>query len=321
MKHMKNFRSVIFLIILAQFILLTGFYASSRDKGGKHYIDAHTTQRLREIFRYTGDSVSFLSSHRGGPEKNLPENCIATFANTLKHTWSIMEIDPRYTKDSAMILHHDPTLQRTTTGQGRVSDFTLKELKKLRLKDMEGNVTRYRIPTFEEVLKWAHGKTILLLDKKDVPIEARIKIIEDYKAEAYTIVMAYTFEEAKQCYRLNKNIMMQVFISSPEKVREFDQTGIPWENIVAFVGHKKPDDPVVFQMIHQKGALCILGTSRNLDLEYLDGKVANIEELENGYNALYREGADILETDIPVQVSKVVAKRLSSETFKSKFLK
>jgi glycerophosphoryl diester phosphodiesterase len=302
-----------FLIIVAQVILLTGFDASCLDKGSKHYIDPHTAQKLREIFHYTGDSVSFLSSHRGGPVMNLPENCIATFANTLKYTFSIMEIDPRYTKDSIMILHHDPTLQRTTTGKGRVSDFTLKELKKLRLKDTEGNVTRYRIPTLEEVLKWANGKAILLLDKKDVPIETRIKIIEDYKAEAYTIVMAYTFEEAKQCYRLNKNIMMQVFISSPEKVREFDQTGVPWENIVAFVGHKKPDDPAVFQMIHQKGALCILGTSRNLDREYLDRKVTNIKELENGYNALYRDGADILETDIPVQVSKVVAKRLSSK--------
>jgi glycerophosphoryl diester phosphodiesterase len=146
-------------------------------------------------------------------------------------------------------------------------------------------------------------------------------MIEKYKAEAYTMIMAYSFEEAKRCYSLNKNIMMEVFISSPKQVGEFDQTGVPWENIVAFVGHKKPDDPKVFQMIHQKGALCILGTSRNLDREFIEGKVTRIEELGNSYNALYREGADILETDIPVPVSKVVAKRLSSESFKSKFLK
>ena len=318
---MKIIQSVLFLIITTQFFLLSGFDASCRDKGGKHYINAHTAQELRKIFHYTGDSVSFLSSHRGGPEKNLPENCIATFDNTLKHTWSIMEIDPRYTKDSLMVVHHDPTLQRTTTGKGKVSDFTLKELKTLKLKDTEGKVTQYQIPTLEEVLKWAKGKTILILDKKDVPVEARVKMIEKYKAEAYTMIMAYSFEEAKRCYSLNKNIMMEVFISSPKQVSEFDQTGVPWENVVAFVGHKKPDDPKVFQMIHQKGALCILGTSRNLDREFIEGKVIRIEELGNSYNALYREGADILETDIPVPVSKVVAKRLSSETFKSKFLK
>jgi glycerophosphoryl diester phosphodiesterase len=141
MKCINRFRTLLFPIILAQFILCPCLDALSRDKGGNHYIDAGTAQGLRDIFRYTGDSVSFLSSHRGGPERNLPENCISTFANTLKYTWSIMEIDPRYTKDSVMVLLHDPTLQRTTTGKGKVSDFTLKELKELWLKDTEGNAT------------------------------------------------------------------------------------------------------------------------------------------------------------------------------------
>lgn len=318
---MKKFWSVILIFVFAQSIFLTGFKASYSGRGEKHYLDPKTPQKLREMFRYTGDSVSFLSSHRGGPEKNLPENSIPCFANTLKHTYSIIELDTRYTKDSIMVVHHDPTLERTTTGKGKVSDFTLKEIKELKLKDMEGNVTRYKVPAFDAVLKWAKGKTILVLDKKDVPIRALIKMVERYKAESYTIVMAYTFEDAKLCYKINRNIMMQVFINSPEKVRDFDQTGVPWENVVVFVSHQKPDYPEVFQMIHQKGALCILGTSRNLDREFLNGKVGGIEELNDGYNALYRSGADILETDIPVPVSQVVARRLSSETFKSKFLK
>ena len=172
-----------------------------------------------------------------------------------------------------------------------------------------------------KVLKWAKGKTILVLDKKDVPIRELIKMVERYKAESYTILMAYTFDDAKLCYKINRNIMMQVFINSPERVREFDETGVPWENVVVFISHQKPDYPEVFKMIHQKGALCILGTSRNLDREFLNGKVGGIEELKDGYNALYRSGADILETDIPVEVSQVVARRLSSETFKSKFLR
>ena len=63
---------------------------------------------------------------------------------------------------------HDPTLERTTTGKGRVVDFTLGELKQLRLKDNSGNVTEFQIPTLDEVLDWARGKTILVLDQKDV---------------------------------------------------------------------------------------------------------------------------------------------------------
>lgn len=318
MKHVTLFLPTISLIILAQFIFLSGFDASCRNKKCKHYINVRTTEDLRAIFKYTGDSISFLSSHRGGPEKNFPENCIATFDNTLKHTWSVMEIDPRYTKDSVIVIHHDPTLRRNTTGHGRVSDFTLKELKKLRLKDIEGNVTNYHILTLRKVLKWAKGKTILFLDKKDVPIEMRVKMIEECKAETYAIVMAYSFEEAKLVYRLNKNIMMQVFINSPEKVREFDQIGVPWNNIVAFVGHKEPADPALFDMIHQKKSLCIMGTSRNIDREYIDGKVSNMEELKDDYNALLRKGVDVIETDIPVSVSLVIPDQPFKTSFTSR---
>ena len=273
--------------------------------GQQHYMNARTPQGLKKLFHYNGKSLPFLSSHRGGPENDMPENCIATFANTLKHTYSIMEIDPRYTKDSVMVVLHDPTLQRTTTGNGKVTDYTLEELKQFRLKDTRGNPTEYMIPTFKEILKWAKGKTILVLDKKDVPIEERIKMVEKSKAAAYCIVMAYTFEEAKICYRMNKNLMMQIFIPTPEKFAEFEKTGVPWANVVVFVGHKMPSDLSVIKMIHDKGARCITGTSRNIDREFIEGKVTGIEQLKDAYNAVFEKGIDIIETDIPVPVSKV----------------
>jgi glycerophosphoryl diester phosphodiesterase len=233
----------------------------------------------------------------------------------------MMEIDPHWTKDSILVVMHDPTLQRTSNGKGRISDFTLKELQELRLKDVKGNVTDYKIHTLKEVLKWAKGRAILVMDKKEVSMRDRVKAVEEAGAEAYTIIMAYTFDEARICYSMNKDIMMQVFIPNPEKLKEFDQTGVPWSNVVAFVSHQMPADTRVFDMIHEKGALCILGTSRNLDLEVIRGSVPDIRQLEKGYNDLYRKGVDILETDIPVEVSKVVARRMSSPTYRAKFLK
>jgi glycerophosphoryl diester phosphodiesterase len=273
--------------------------------GQKHYIDAQTPQGLKELFHYNGKSLPFISSHRGGPEKNMPENSIATFEKTLEYAYSMMEIDPRYTKDSAMVVLHDPTLQRTTTGTGRVIDLTLDELKKLRLKDTQGNPTEYLIPTFEEMLKWARGKTILVLDNKGVSIEARIKMVERYNAEAYCIVMAYTFDEAKIGYKMDKNIMMQIFIPTVEKFMKFENTGVPWSNVVVFVGHQMPVDLSVIKMIHDKGARCIMGTSRNIDREFIEGKVADIEQLKSEYDEVFEKGIDIIETDIPVPVSKV----------------
>lgn len=286
-----------------------------------YYIDPGTPEGLREIFHNKNNIIPFLSAHRGGPENHLPENHTITFNNTLKHTYAIMEIDPRYTKDSVIIVHHDNDLQRTTTGMGRVSDFTYEELQKLSLRDMQGNQTPYKLQTLKEMLKWAKGKTILVLDKKDVSIENRIKIVEESKAEAYVIVMAYTFDEAKLGYNLNQDIMMQIFISTPEKVEEFDRTGVPWDNVVVFTGHQAPEDKSVFELIHQKGALCIVGTSRNLDLTFTRENVPDIHSLKSSYNELIRMGADILETDIPVEVCKIMFDDISLHPSKEKYFR
>lgn len=321
MKQITIIFRILLIVFLLHFTALTGFGASGKPRGSGHYLKIKSPDKLKAMFRYTGDSVCFISSHRGGPENHLCENSIATFENTLKHTYSMMEIDPHWTKDSVLVVMHDPTLQRTSTGKGRISDFTLKELQDLRLKDVKGNVTEHKIHTLDEVLRWAKGRAILVMDKKEVSMQDRVRAVEKSKAEAYTIIMAYTFDEAKICYNMNKNIMMQVFIPNPERLKEFDQTGVPWSNVVAFVSHQMPADTRIFDMIHQKGALCILGTSRNLDLEVIRGRVPDIRQLEKSYNEYYRQGVDILETDIPVEVSKVVARRMSSPTYRTKFLK
>lgn len=307
MKLIKKLQQSLFFIILTLFVLFPYTNTFGQNKRHSHYIDARTAKGLQKLFHYNGHSLPFLSSHRGGSEPDMPENCIATFENTLKHTYSIIEIDPRYTKDSIMIVHHDPTLQRTTTGNGRVIDFTLSELREFRLKDTKGNPTQFPIPTFEEMLKWAKGKTILVLDDKGVSIQNRVEMVEKHKAEAYCIVMAYSYEDAKICYKMNPNIMMQIFIATPEKFTEFEKTGIPWKNVVVFVGHKEPKDLAVIKMIHDKGARCIMGTSRNVDREFIEGKVTSIEELKDSYDAILHLGIDIMETDIPVPVSKVFA--------------
>jgi glycerophosphoryl diester phosphodiesterase len=126
---------VILILCLPNLVLPENVAHSSSGSSCLHVIKPRNPQELRELFRYTGELMHFVSAHRGGSQPKFPENCIATFENTLKHTYAIMEIDPRYTKDGVIVVHHDATLERTTTGEGRVADMTLQELKELRLKD------------------------------------------------------------------------------------------------------------------------------------------------------------------------------------------
>src|SRR5262245_42200287 len=85
-------------------------------------IDAKSPDGLKDLLSHSAESLPLVSAHRGGPQAGFPENCIATCENTLRHTFAMLEVDPRYTKDGAIVLHHDPSLDRTTTGKGLLAD-------------------------------------------------------------------------------------------------------------------------------------------------------------------------------------------------------
>lgn len=271
-----------------------------------HRIDAQTPEGLRRLFQYDGQAMPLLSAHRGGAQPGFPENCIATFENTLLHTFSILEIDLQYTKDGHIVLHHDATLDRTTDGTGRVADRTLGELKQLRLRDSEGKITDYRIPTLDEALEWARGKTIVILDKKNVPVDACVRKIQEHRAEAYAMVMAYRFDEIQACHDLDKDIMMEAMIGDRKRFREFDETGVPWSNVVVFVSHTPPQDKQLLEMLHAKGVCAMAGTSRNLDRELRAGRAPGAAPIEQDYRALLERGVDLIETDLPIQVGKLL---------------
>jgi glycerophosphoryl diester phosphodiesterase len=273
---------------------------------GLYTVDAGTPEALRELFAPDGDALPLVSAHRGGAAKGFPENCIATFEHTVRHCWAMIETDPRYTSDRVLVLNHDPTLERTTSGTGRVVDYTLEELKQLRLKDLDGNLTEHRIPTLDEALEWARGKAILVLDNKGVPIEDLVRKIEEHRAEAHAMLIVYSAEDIRKCHALNKNIMMEVMMGNRKLLEAFDRTGVPWRNVIAFVGHTPPQEAGLCQEIHSRGARCMAGSSRNIDRRFIEGRVTNVELLEPDYRALLRLGVDVIETDIPREVGPLL---------------
>jgi arylsulfatase A-like enzyme/glycerophosphoryl diester phosphodiesterase len=270
-----------------------------------HSINTRTTEDIKSFFSYSQDRIPFVSAHRGGPRKGFPENCIATFENTLLNTPAILEIDPRFTKDGEIILMHDSILDRTTNGFGKVSDYTLEELKSLRLKDPQGELTNYKIPTLDEALQWAIGKTILVIDAKNVPIEKRLESIERNKAEANAVLIAYSMEDIEKVYKKNPNIMMEVMMGKPEDVQRLDESPVPWGNVIAFVGHDYPKDHGIIKEIHNRGAMCIQGSHRIYDRDFISGEITE-EELLNGYQNILNTGIDIIEVNLSLEAGKAL---------------
>ena len=79
-----------------------------------------------------------------------------------------VEIDVRATRDGKLLVLHDPTLNRTTTGQGQVAERTWEELSEVRLKNGEP------LLPLEEALDLLGGRVQVYLDVKDPRVAPRV---------------------------------------------------------------------------------------------------------------------------------------------------
>jgi len=118
---------------------------------------------VNQVLSNNRDRVLIIA-HRGD-WRNAPENSLQAIQNCIDMDIDMVEIDVRLTKDSIPVLMHDKTINRTTTGKGNVSDWTLKDLQSLHLRNGANHVTRHKIPTLEEALNMSKNKILLNLDK------------------------------------------------------------------------------------------------------------------------------------------------------------
>ena len=258
------------------------------------------TRELKDYFKYTGNDLPIVSGHRGGIVKGYPENSIPAFEDILKHTPAFFEIDPRLTKDSMVVLMHDATLDRTTNGSGKVSDYTYAQLRELRLKDPEGKLTNYRIPLLRDVIKWSKGKTVLNLDRKDVPLEMTERIIREAGNEVIMITV-HSPEQARFYLERNPETMFSAHILTRKAFDEYEKAGIPWQNMIAYIGPRhKPENKELLGLLHARGVMCMISAAPSYD------KLKDSTERAENYRETFRQGADILESDLPAEVAAAI---------------
>jgi glycerophosphoryl diester phosphodiesterase len=95
----------------------------------------------------------YIVAHRG-VSGNAPENTLAAFAQACETPGiSMIELDVRLSKDEQVIVLHDRTLQRTSTGNGAARNYTLAEIKEFDAGSwFDPAFSKERIPTLTEVL-------------------------------------------------------------------------------------------------------------------------------------------------------------------------
>jgi glycerophosphoryl diester phosphodiesterase len=125
------------------------------------------TSRVASVMRNLSNSEGkdvMVIMHRGD-WRNFPENSILSLKGAIEIGADVVEIDVRLTKDSIPVVMHDRTINRTTTGKGEVTGYTLDSLQKEFLRNAYGVPTEYKVPTLKEFMETSKGKIVVNLDK------------------------------------------------------------------------------------------------------------------------------------------------------------
>ena len=285
-------KKIILLLLITSLLLAAPPYA-------KPDLSFDSVGDLQAFFVWSPDRLPVLSAHRGGPYPGYPENCIETFQNILNYYPSTLEVDVSVTKDSVLILMHDWSLDRTTTGTGKVNDTYYDDLDNLFLEDNDSVLTEFKIPTLEEALIWAKGKTVLNLDiKRGVPFKKVIDLVHETETQASILIIVYSIEDGVKVNNLDPDLMLSLSIRSQEELERALEAGIPMNRVTAFSGTRLQKKSL-YNMLHKEKVFANCGTLGNLDRK----AKAKGDHLYKKWEKL---GIDIFATDRPLEVGKIL---------------
>jgi glycerophosphoryl diester phosphodiesterase len=147
-------------------------------------------------------------AHRGA-SGTFPENTLSAFRAAIDAGADMCELDVQLTRDGAVVVIHDDTVERTTDGKGEVAKMTLEEIKRFDAgaKFKSGATKDERIPTLEEVFTVTSGKCGLNIELKAGGVEHQVaQIMQAHNAFGDSIVSSFDWEYLKNIQQLHFNI-------------------------------------------------------------------------------------------------------------------
>jgi len=264
-------------------------------------ISSSVLSYAEEIVPKEGKGFLTNIAHRGA-SAYAPENTMAAFAKGLEMGADFIEFDVQMTKDGIPIVIHDATVNRTTNGAGKVSDYTLKEIKKLDAGSWFGKeYAGETIPTFNEVLNEFGGKINILIELKYPEHHPGIEEKVAYALREHNLVHSDSYEVIIQSFNYESIKTSKGFL--PE-IPHGVLVGKGWRKITTqqleeFSSYADYFNPS-FDLV----------TSELVELVHLTNMTMYAYAIKNQSEAgrLYSLGVDGIITDFPEYVSSVVKK-------------
>lgn len=263
--------------------LFSAAYLAATGCGGEDPAPAAATgaPAARAFFTCTeAAGITLLAAHRGGPSDGYPENALETLQHVDAQVPALLEIDIRRGPDDRLVLLHDATLERTTSGEGAL--LHARALSGIRLQDNDGDATDFNIPSLAETLEWADGEAMLELDVKDVPFAEIIKAVRAAGAGEEVVIITYDLQAARKVHALAPELMISAPVYDSADLASIRRMGPPLENLLAWTGTQSPDY-AHWAALEEAGLPILHGALGEFD-------AAQIRELAEN-------GADVIVTD------------------------
>ncbi|MGQ2989955.1 MAG: glycerophosphodiester phosphodiesterase family protein [Brevundimonas sp.] len=263
---------------------------------------------LAAYFDCMRDGGVVISAHRGQVSPEAAENAVSSIEATGRAIpGAVVEIDAALTRDGKLVLMHDDSLDRTTTGRGKVADLTLAEVKAARLTTPGGQTLDEAPPTLAEALA-AAGRVgaIASIDLKPSDEAATVAlaraVVDEVRrvgAQDRVILITYSDATARAVAAMAPEMMLSVGLSSPDSLE-----GLNPPQVLAWTGTRE-ERPALWRSLRERGVEVQFGTLGPAGRSRDDAYAADGDPSE--YRDLFREGVTVIATDTPLVVQRVLA--------------
>ena len=252
-------------------------------------------------------TTKLVSGHRsvGGDLGVIaPENTLSAVRAAIALGIDFVETDPRETKDGRLVNFHDPSVERTTTGQGNVDAMTLAEVQALTLETARfaGDFSCERVPTIEEVLLAARGKVHVLLDaNKTDRVDLLVDAVHTTDTLAWAIFDTSSTSKIDQALALEPELMIMIRVADSTELNDK-------------LAHHAPKIPVIVELHDGATPAALVPTLEAAGLRGMMDAfgidlVAGLGDDPSLYAVDFDAGARIVQTDRPDLVLRHLGRR------------
>ena len=176
-----------------------------------NFFIAYAINVNKDTYNYFVSNTIKVIAHRGD-DTNAPENTIPAFEKAIDEGADYVELDVQETKDGIIVVTHDSNFKRCTGYNGNVWNMNYDEIEKLDAgSKFSSEFKGTKIPTLDEVIKFAKGKTKLLIELKtnghEVDLAKRtLDVINANDAIDDVMIHSLSYDELKKVKSLNPNV-------------------------------------------------------------------------------------------------------------------